>query len=165
MSAKKSPEKQKNPVKETQWTKKEKLMVAKRKNVTVKLSPPRTQNNKVEIIYEGRLLGLIDDIQFSCLLGDKEIQEKFLTMESMELRAMAESFKDLCKAAEDKKEGFESPRIALLVRKKNSETTDKQLFVSDKCEGSGAIVNKLKELSVTFHCEDKSSMEVTEIEV
>lgn len=72
-------------------------------------------------IYEGRLLGLIDDEQFAILIKEKEVQRKFLTTEATPLRDITDGYK--------KMNGL---RLVMAVKKVDNESVDKNLFVSEK---------------------------------
>ena len=118
---------------------------------------------KKPIIYEGRLLGMIDDEQYSVLLNNIEIQRKFLTMESMDLIDMVDNFEKLEKEAEENKEAFENPRIVILTKMKDGKDCSGSLFVTDKCEKiKGATINGVKGTSTKFLCENREEIEITE---
>jgi len=89
----------------------EKLITAKDTN----------QQGIMESAYEGRLLGLIDNKQFSSLLKHKDLQSKFLTTETMKLGEITEHYKEM-----------RGLRLAVAVKKRNGEWADKNLFISEK---------------------------------
>lgn len=74
-------------------------------------------------IYEGRLLGLINDEQFAVLMREKEIQNKFLTTEAASLREIVDAHK--------KMNGL---RLVMAVKKIDEKNVDKHIFVSEKLE-------------------------------
>jgi len=96
----------------------------KKKKVTTTISLFKNQNRGSSAkIYEGRLLGLIDDKQFTILVNEKEIQRKFLTTEATPLREIVDNYR--------KMNGL---RLVMAVKKVNGEDADKHLFVSEKLE-------------------------------
>jgi hypothetical protein len=74
-------------------------------------------------MYEGRLLGLINDEQFATLMKEKEIQNKFLTTEATSLWEITEAHK--------KMNGL---RLCMAVKKIDNVEVDKHIFVSEKLE-------------------------------
>ena len=94
--------------------------------------------------YEGRLLGLIDDIEFNALIRSQAVQIRCITKATMPLANITE-----CKEF-DGTDGLKGLRLVMAVKKKgNSVCLKKKLFVTEKLDFISTIKNSGKSASIT----------------
>ena len=79
-------------------------------------------------VYEGRLLGLVDDGQFHALMTKKRLQNKILSGATVPLKEIQENYKA----------GFGGLRMVLAIRKINDNTIGgKHMFISERLDYIG----------------------------
>jgi len=94
--------------------------------------------------YEGRLLGLIDAIEFNALLRSEAVQTRCLSKATMPLTNITE-----CKAF-DGHEGLDGLRLVVAVKKKAGvECCIKKLLVTEPLDYISVIKKEGKEASFT----------------
>lgn len=82
-----------------------------------------TGANEDDKIYEGRLLGLIDDKEFNSLIKSPQLQTKCITRETMPLPAITKRYQKL-----------DGLRVVIAVKKVNGEIATKLLFISERLD-------------------------------
>jgi len=83
-------------------------------------------SNNRKINYKGRLLGLIDDIEFNKIIRDKGMQNQCFTRETIPLS------KIIYNKAFDGLLGLRGLRLVVAIRKRNDQVVSKKLFISEK---------------------------------
>jgi hypothetical protein len=82
----------------------------------------------IDIIYTGRLLGLLSPKEYDALFVKPELKNKITTVETASIKSIGEI---------DIIEGF---RIAMIIKKRNDEIVqDKLLFISEPLEYLSAL--------------------------
>jgi len=94
--------------------------------------------------YEGRLLGLIDDVEFNALMRSQAVQTRCITKATMPLVNITE-----CREF-DGTDGLKGLRLVMSVKKKdNIVCLKKKLFVTEKLDFISTIKNSGKSASIT----------------
>ncbi len=77
---------------------------------------------KIEAAFKGRLLGLVNDIEFNAIVNSKELQKKVLTKETISLADITKNYQTL-----------EDYRVVIAIKERDGEIFHPaRLFISDK---------------------------------
>lgn len=130
--------------------------MTKKRKTTISLFKSQERGGSGKI-YEGRLLGLVDDEQFTILMKEKEVQRKFLTTEATPLKEITDNYK--------KMKGL---RLVMAVKTVDSKDADRTLFVSEKLETLSSVATtsstKYSEIEAAFSGEKSCWLWVEERE-
>ena len=105
----------------------------KRKYIAVELFVGNT-NTK----YKGRLIGLIDEKEFSKIIGCPVLQTRIETSVSKPLAEIVDNFDDL-----------ENLRLVMSVRERNGLIAPKSLFITERLGYISAMTPDRSEISIT----------------
>lgn len=114
-----------------------------KKKITVELS----DNKKT---YQGRLLGLIDDKEFHCIMKHRSTQNKIFSGETKPLKEIIDSYQNL-----------EGLRLVVALKKIDGKSVlgKKQLFISEKLN---YIASQTTDKKIGILGEEDEYYEVTE---
>lgn len=102
---------------------KAKMMLPKREVKKVRIYLHFGGRDTISLVYTGRLLAWLDDRQFATLIKHKELREKMLTSESVDVRGLYDESVD---------PGLDGKRLVIAVTTKEDEPIHKTLFISER---------------------------------
>lgn len=77
---------------------------------------------KIETVFEGRLLGLVNDVEFNAIVNSKKLQKKVLTKETISLASITKNHQNL-----------EDYRVVVAIKERDGTMFHPaKLFISDK---------------------------------
>jgi hypothetical protein len=122
---------------------------AKKRRITVNLY---SAQDNIDKEYQGRMLGFITGEEFNALLKNKQLQTKFLTVESVPIEDIVKNYSVL-----------NGLRLVVAVKKIDEKDVIKQLFVSEPLDTVSYYYPDKKE--VGFTTEDSNMIMAVQDEV
>lgn len=91
-----------------------------KKIITAEVHTGSKEDDKV---YEGRLIGLIDDKEFNSMIKSPQLQAKCITKGTISLASITKKYQK-----------FNGMRVVVVVKKAGNEVVSKFLFISEKLD-------------------------------
>lgn len=97
-----------------------------------------TGSDEEDKVYEGRLLGLIDDKEFNSLIKSPQLQAKCITKGTISLSDITTQYQEL-----------EGLRVVIAAKKIGEEIATKILFISERLDRVSYVKKKTNEAAFT----------------